>query len=211
MQCMTTYPSASSMGCARRSRSGCSSRSRSSSLDRFSIHGCGPVGLHDDSFRYPHYYFVMVIAHCGRLGLVDGESRAVRHEVGEIVLLDPRRKHWPGARRPGCRGSRLREHAQSRSRRGRPVPVSGSRRAPFRPAGAIPQRLASPRLDELRLPPKLSSCALPRSTNPRSRTETAVTLGVTIEVPCFASADHRHSGIEFASRSCVAFQPIRFT
>jgi len=63
------------------------------SLDRFSIHGCGPVGLHDDSFRYPHYYFVMVIAHCGRLGLVDAESRATRHEVGEIVLLDPRRKH----------------------------------------------------------------------------------------------------------------------
>jgi hypothetical protein len=63
------------------------------SLDRFSIHGCGPVGLHDDSFRYPHYYFVMVIAHCGRLGLVDAESRAVRHAVGEIVLLDPRRKH----------------------------------------------------------------------------------------------------------------------
>lgn len=63
------------------------------SLDRFSIHGCGPVGLHDDSFRYPHYYFVMIIAHCGRLGLVDAESRAVRHEVGEIVLLDPRRKH----------------------------------------------------------------------------------------------------------------------
>jgi hypothetical protein len=63
------------------------------SLDRFSIHGCGPVGLHDDAFRYPHYYFVMVIAHCGRLGLVDAESRAVRHEVGDIVLLDPRRKH----------------------------------------------------------------------------------------------------------------------
>lgn len=63
------------------------------SLDRFSIHGCGPVGLHDDSFRYPQYYFVMVIAHCGRLGLVDEGSRAVRHEAGDIVLLDPRRKH----------------------------------------------------------------------------------------------------------------------
>jgi hypothetical protein len=35
----------------------------------------------------------MVIAHCGRLGLVDGESRAVRHQAGDIVLLDPRRKH----------------------------------------------------------------------------------------------------------------------
>jgi hypothetical protein len=63
------------------------------SLDRFSIHGCGPVGLHDDSFRYPHYYFAMVVAHSGSLGLVDPHSVAVRHEVGEIILLDPRRKH----------------------------------------------------------------------------------------------------------------------
>jgi hypothetical protein len=63
------------------------------SLDRFSIHGCGPVGLHDDAFRYPHFYFVMVVVHSGRMGLVDQESHAVRHEVGEIVLLDPRRKH----------------------------------------------------------------------------------------------------------------------
>jgi hypothetical protein len=63
------------------------------SRDRFSIHGCGPVGLHDDFFRYPSVYFVIVIAHAGRLGLVDAGSRAVRHEVGEIVLLDPRGKH----------------------------------------------------------------------------------------------------------------------
>jgi len=63
------------------------------SLDRFSIHGCGPVGLHDDAFRYPHYYFVMVVAHSGALGLVDAHSVALRHEPGEIILLDPRRKH----------------------------------------------------------------------------------------------------------------------
>ena len=63
------------------------------SLDRFSIHGCGPVGLHDDSFRYPQYYFVMVVAHSGTLGLVDARSAALRHPVGEIILLDPRRKH----------------------------------------------------------------------------------------------------------------------
>jgi hypothetical protein len=63
------------------------------SLDRFSIHGCGPVGLHDDAFRYPQYYFVMVVAHSGAVGLVDAQSRAVRHEAGEIILLDPRRKH----------------------------------------------------------------------------------------------------------------------
>jgi hypothetical protein len=63
------------------------------SRDRFSIHGCGPVGLHDDSFRYPQYYFAMVIAHSGALGLVDAHSVALRHELGEIILLDPRRKH----------------------------------------------------------------------------------------------------------------------
>ncbi len=63
------------------------------SRDRFSIHGCGPVGLHDDFFRYPSMYFVIVVAHAGRLGLVDGAARAVAHEPGEIVLLDPRRKH----------------------------------------------------------------------------------------------------------------------
>jgi hypothetical protein len=63
------------------------------SLDRFSIHGCGPVGLHDDFFRFPYVYFVLVVAHSGRLGLIDEESRATLHEVGEIILLDPRRKH----------------------------------------------------------------------------------------------------------------------
>ena len=61
--------------------------------DRFSIHGCGPVGLHDDFFRYPSYYFVIVIAHSGQLGLVDSGSRAQAHAPGDIVLLDPRRKH----------------------------------------------------------------------------------------------------------------------
>ena len=71
------------------------------SLDRFSIHGCGPVGLHDDAFRYPQYYFVMVVAHSGALGLVDTGSVALRHEVGEILLLDPRRKH--GLVREGSR------------------------------------------------------------------------------------------------------------
>jgi len=70
------------------------------SLDRFSIHGCGPVGLHDDSFRYPQFYFVMVVAHSGALGLVDERSSARRHEAGDIILLDPRRKH--GLVREGC-------------------------------------------------------------------------------------------------------------
>jgi hypothetical protein len=62
-------------------------------LDRFSIHGCGPVGLHDDFFRYPSYYFVIVVVHSGALGLVDEQSRANLHQPGDIVLLDPRRKH----------------------------------------------------------------------------------------------------------------------
>jgi hypothetical protein len=63
------------------------------SRDRFSIHGCGPVGLHDDFFRFPYVYFAIVIAHPGELGLVGAEGRAERHEAGEIVLLDPRGKH----------------------------------------------------------------------------------------------------------------------
>jgi hypothetical protein len=62
-------------------------------LDRFSIHGCGPVGLHDDFFRYPRFYFAIVVVHCGALGLVDEESRAGVHQPGDIILLDPRRKH----------------------------------------------------------------------------------------------------------------------
>jgi len=61
--------------------------------DRFSIHGCGPIGLHDDFFRYPSYYFAIVIVHSGALGLVDETSRAQVHQPGDIVLLDPRRKH----------------------------------------------------------------------------------------------------------------------
>lgn len=61
--------------------------------DRFSIHGCGPVGLHDDFFRYPSVYFVVIVAHSGRLGLVDAHGRAQAHTPGEIILLDPRAKH----------------------------------------------------------------------------------------------------------------------
>ncbi|HEY7759303.1 MAG TPA: hypothetical protein VIA64_07800 [Burkholderiales bacterium] len=61
--------------------------------DRFSIHGCGPVGLHDDFFRFPYVYFAIVVAHAGRLGLVDAQQRAVAHQPGDIILLDPRAKH----------------------------------------------------------------------------------------------------------------------
>jgi hypothetical protein len=63
------------------------------SRDRFSIHGCGPVGLHDDFFRFPYVYFAIVIAHAGELGLVGAQGRAEPLEPGEIVLLDPRGKH----------------------------------------------------------------------------------------------------------------------
>ena len=63
------------------------------SLDRFSIHGCGPVSLHDDKHNYPGVYFVIVVAHPGRLGVVDAKARASRHATGEILLLDPHRKH----------------------------------------------------------------------------------------------------------------------
>ena len=80
------------------------------SLDLFSVHGCGPVSLHDDKFRYPGVYFVLVVAHSGRLGLVDQRSRAERHRIGEIVLLDPHHKH---ALVP--EGCRAREHPYERT------------------------------------------------------------------------------------------------
>jgi hypothetical protein len=80
------------------------------SRDLFSIHGCGPVSLHDDKFRYPGVYFVIVVAHSGRLGIVDAASRAARHEVGEILLLDPHKKH---ALVP--EGLRARQHAYERT------------------------------------------------------------------------------------------------
>jgi hypothetical protein len=63
------------------------------SLDRFFIYGCGPIALHDDRHNYPGVYFVIIVVHSGRLGVVDGISRAVAHEVGDILLLDPYRRH----------------------------------------------------------------------------------------------------------------------
>ncbi len=62
-------------------------------LDLFQIYGCGPIALHDDRFRFPGVYFVIVVAHSGRLGVVDRRGRASRHAPGEILLLDPYRKH----------------------------------------------------------------------------------------------------------------------
>lgn len=63
------------------------------SLDRFFVYGCGPIALHDDRHNYPGVYFVIIVAHSGRLGVVDSTQRAVRHQPGEILLLDPYRKH----------------------------------------------------------------------------------------------------------------------
>jgi hypothetical protein len=58
-----------------------------------SVQACGPVSLHDDKFRYPGVYFAIVVAHAGRLAIVDHRARAVRHQAGEILLLDPYRRH----------------------------------------------------------------------------------------------------------------------
>jgi hypothetical protein len=62
-------------------------------MDLFQAYGCGPIALHDDRFRFPGVYFVIVVAHSGRLGVVDRAMRAARHAAGEILLLDPYRKH----------------------------------------------------------------------------------------------------------------------
>ena len=64
------------------------------SLDRFSVYSCGPIAWHDDRHNYPGLYFVIVVAHSGRLGVVDRKTLpARRHETGEILLLDPYGKH----------------------------------------------------------------------------------------------------------------------
>lgn len=63
------------------------------SRDHFTVQGCGPVSLHDDKRNYPAVYFVIVVVHSGQLGIVDRSCRAERHSVGEIVLLDPQKKH----------------------------------------------------------------------------------------------------------------------
>ena len=68
-------------------------RARVLPLRLLTVQACGPVSLHDDKFRYPGVYFVIVVAHAGRLGIVDHRRRAVRHEAGEILLLDPYRRH----------------------------------------------------------------------------------------------------------------------
>jgi len=62
-------------------------------MDLFQAYGCGPIAGHDDRFRFPGVYFVIVVAHSGRLGVVDRTSRAARHDAGDILLLDPYRKH----------------------------------------------------------------------------------------------------------------------
>jgi hypothetical protein len=80
------------------------------SLDRFFIYGCGPIALHDDRHNYPGVYFVIIVAHSGRLGVVDAGSRAVPHAVGEILLLDPYRRHALVRE-----GSRAKEHSYERT------------------------------------------------------------------------------------------------
>ncbi|MGH7893967.1 MAG: hypothetical protein ACREQL_04815 [Candidatus Binatia bacterium] len=68
-------------------------RTRVLPLRLLSVQACGPVSLHDDRFRYPGVYFVIVVAHPGRLAIVDHRGRAVAHDAGEILLLDPNRRH----------------------------------------------------------------------------------------------------------------------
>ena len=62
-------------------------------LRLLTVQACGPVSLHDDKFRYPGVYFAIVVAHPGGLAVADHRARAVAHAPGEILLLDPYRRH----------------------------------------------------------------------------------------------------------------------
>jgi hypothetical protein len=66
---------------------------RAMPLRLLTVQACGPVSLHDDKFRYPGVYFAIVVAHAGRLGIVDHRARAAAHVPGEILMLDPYRRH----------------------------------------------------------------------------------------------------------------------
>ena len=66
---------------------------RAMRLRLLTVQACGPVSLHDDKFRYPGVYFAIVVAHAGRLGIVDHRARAAAHVPGEILVLDPYRRH----------------------------------------------------------------------------------------------------------------------
>ncbi len=68
-------------------------RPRDMPLRLLTVQACGPVSLHDDRFRYPGVCFVIVVAHAGRLAIADHRRRAVPHATGEILLLDPYRRH----------------------------------------------------------------------------------------------------------------------
>jgi hypothetical protein len=68
-------------------------RARALPLRLLTVQACGPVSLHDDRFRYPGVYFAIVVAHPGRLAVVVHRSRARAHAAGELLLLDPYRRH----------------------------------------------------------------------------------------------------------------------
>jgi hypothetical protein len=68
-------------------------RTRAMPLRLLTVQACGPVSLHDDKFRYPGVYFAIVVAHPGGLAVVDHRRRAAPHAPGEILLLDPYRRH----------------------------------------------------------------------------------------------------------------------
>jgi hypothetical protein len=121
------------------------------SLDRLSVHGCGPVSLHDDRHNYPGVYFVIVVAHSGALGIADAHGRARTHEAGEILLLDPHRRH---ALLPA--GRTWREHPYERTH----SPVHAEHEQFMFLCFDVPRRLLRARFQLSQVPPSVTPDAV---------------------------------------------------
>jgi hypothetical protein len=96
-------------------------------------------------------YFVIVVAHSGALGIADAHRRARTHEAGEILLLDPHRRH---ALLPA--GRTWREHPYERTH----SPVHAEHEQFMFLCFDVPRRLLRARFQLSQVPPSVTPDAV---------------------------------------------------